>query len=56
MFASYSKLSKELKSGIDILVGQAVFKLRIKTVKMLFGLMTQEPLGLPKFWCYFWVS
>ena len=27
---------KELKNGIEILVGQAVFKLRIKTVKMLF--------------------
>ena len=26
---------KELKNGIDILVGQAVFKLQIKTVKML---------------------
>ena len=25
--ASYSKLSKELKNGIEILVGQAVFKL-----------------------------
>ena len=46
---------KELKNGIEISVGQAVFKLWIKTVKMLFGLITQEPLGLPKFWCYFWV-
>ena len=27
---------KELKNGIEILVGQAVFKLHIKTVKMLF--------------------
>ena len=27
---------KELKNGIEILVGQAVFKLEIKTVKMLF--------------------
>ena len=26
MCASYSKLSKELKNGIEILVGQAVFK------------------------------
>ena len=44
-YASYSKLFKELKNGIEILVGQAVFK--IKTVKMLFGSITQEPLGLP---------
>ena len=33
--ASCSKLSEELKNGIEILVGQAVRKLRIKTVKML---------------------
>ena len=26
---------KELKNGIKILVGQAIFKLQIKTVKML---------------------
>ena len=32
MHASYSKLSKELKNGIEILVGQEVFKLWIKTV------------------------
>ena len=46
----YSKLSKELKNGIEILVGQVFFffKLWIKTVKMLFGSITQEPLGLPK--------
>ena len=30
-----SKLSKELKNGIEILVGQIVFKLWIKTVKIL---------------------
>ena len=36
MYASYKKLFKELKKGIEILVGQAVFKLKIKTVKMLF--------------------
>ena len=47
--AFYSKLSKELKNGTDILVGQAVLKLWIKKVKMLFGSITQEPLGLPKF-------
>ena len=38
-----------------LIVGQTVFELWIKTVKMLIGLITQEPLGLPKFWCYFWV-
>ena len=36
MFASYSKLSKELKSGITILIGQAVLKLWIKTFKIVF--------------------
>ena len=35
-YASYKKLFKELQNGIKILVGQAVFKLQIKTVKMLF--------------------
>ena len=33
-YASYKKLFKELKNGIEILVGQAVFKLLIKTVRM----------------------
>ena len=47
--ASYSKLSKERKNGIEILVGQAVFNLWIKTVKIMFGSITQGPLGLPKF-------
>ena len=51
--ASYSKLFKKLKNGTEIVVGQAVFKLWIETVKMLFGSITQEPLGLPKFCCYF---
>ena len=46
--ASYSKLFKELKNGVEILVGQAVFKLWIKTGQM-FGLKAQEPLGLLKF-------
>ena len=40
---------KELKNGIEILVGQVVFKLWIKAVKILFGTITQEPHGLPKF-------
>ena len=43
------KWFKELKNGIEILVGQAVFKLQIKTVKMLFGSITQEPLGYLNF-------
>ena len=30
------KLFKELKNGIEILAGQTVFKLQIKTVKLLF--------------------
>ena len=49
IYASYSKLSKELKHDIGILVGQAVFTLWIKTVKMMFGSITQE-LGLPKYY------
>ena len=35
-YASYKKFFKELKNGIKILVGQAVFKLQIKTVDVLF--------------------
>ena len=35
-YASCQKLFKELKNGIEILVGQAVLKLQIKTVKMLY--------------------
>ena len=49
MYASYSKLSKEIKNSIEILVIQAISKLWIKIVKILFGSITQEPLGLPKF-------
>ena len=52
IYASYSKLSKELKIGIEILVGQAFFKLWIKTFKMLFESITQKPLGLLKFWYF----
>ena len=54
-YASYSKLFKELKNDIESLGSRVVFKLWIKTVKMLFGSITQEPLGLPKFWCHFWI-
>ena len=48
-------MSKELKYGIEILVSQAILKLWIKTVKILFWSVTQELLGLLKFKCYFWV-
>ena len=49
-------VQETLKIGIGILVSnQVVLKLRIKTVKMLFGSITQELLDLPKFWWYFWV-
>ena len=34
-YASYKKVFKELENGIEILVGQAVFKLYVKTIKML---------------------
>ena len=53
IYAFYSKLPKKLKNGIEILVGQAVFKLWIKTFKMLFGSITQELLGLPNFHAIF---
>ena len=55
IYASYSKLFKELKNDFEILVDQVIFKLWIKTIKMLFGSISQEQLGLPKFWYYFWV-
>ena len=41
MYASWSKLSKELKNaknGIEILVGQVVFKMWIKTVKIMLNI------------------
>ena len=37
------------------LVDQVVFKLRIKTVEILFWSITQEQLGLLQFQCQFWV-
>ena len=46
---SYNKLSKELKNSIKISVGQAVFKLWIKTVQNNVWSITQEPLGLLRF-------
>ena len=36
MYVSYSKLSKELKNSIKILVDQAVLELVIKTIFWLF--------------------
>ena len=39
-----AKSSKELKNGIEILVGQVVFMLWIKTVKIFFWLINKEPL------------
>ena len=41
---TFSKLFKELKNGIDILGGHAVF---IQSKYVGFGSITQEPLGLP---------
>ena len=49
MHASENKLSKELKIGIEILVGQMILKLWIKAVKIMFWSITHEPLGLLKF-------
>ena len=47
-YASYQKLFKELKNSIEFLVGQAVFKLQDqKSQNVVFGSITQEPLGLP---------
>ena len=38
---------KELKNGIEILVGQAIFKLDQNSQNVGFGSITQEPVGLP---------
>ena len=47
-YASYKELFKELKNGIEILVGQAVFKLTDQNSQnVVSGSITQEPLGLP---------
>ena len=48
MHAFWRELSKELKNGIEILVGQALLKLWVKTVKILFwsAAVNQEPLSL----------
>ena len=42
-------MSKEPNNGIEILVGQAAFKLWIKIVKIMFGPITQELLDLTNF-------
>ena len=47
IYASESKLSRELKDGIEILIGQVVLKLLIIAVKILFWSITQESLGPP---------
>ena len=39
----------ELKHGIEILVGQVLFKLWIKAIKIMFCSITQELLVLLKF-------
>ena len=49
IYASESKLYKELKNSIETYVGQMVLKLWIKTYKILFWSITQEPLGLLNF-------
>ena len=49
IYASYSKSSKELKNGIEILVGRVILKLWIKTVKILLWSITQKLLCLLKF-------
>ena len=49
-------LSRNSKMALEFYyIGQGVCKLWIKTVKMLFGSITQEPLGLSKFWSFFLV-
>ena len=49
-------LTEKLKNCIDISVCQAVLELLIKTCKIRFWSITQEPLVLLKFQCHFWVS
>ena len=48
-YLSYGTLFQELKKALEVLVDQVVLKLQIKTLKMLFGSITQEPPGLSKF-------
>ena len=44
---------RNTKNDIDILLGQAVSKLWIKTIKITFRSITQEPLDVHKFQCHF---
>ena len=44
------ELLKELKMTLKFYLAKH-FKIVVKTVKVLFGPIAQEPLGLPKFWC-----
>ena len=55
MYISYSKLSKELKNYIEILVGQTALKLWIKRIKILLWPKTQDLLAILEFQCYFWL-
>ena len=53
---SWGTLSEQLRYGIKILVDQAILKLLIKTYKILFWSVTQEPLIVFKFYLDLWVS
>ena len=55
IYASYSKLSKELKNSIKIKVGQAVLELLIQKQHLTVWSITWKPLGLLKCQCHFWV-
>ena len=55
MHASERKLSKELKNGIEILVGHVVLKLWIKTVKTMFRSLKNR-LAYLNLNAIFWVS
>ena len=46
----------KIKNCIKISVGQAVLELLIRTCKIMFWSITQEPLGLLKFQNHSWVS
>ena len=50
------KLFKELKNDLEILANGAIFKLWIKTVKIMFWSITQERLALLQIKCHFWAS
>ena len=58
IYASWSKLSKKVKTGIKISAGHTVLELSllIKMCKILFWLITQELLSLLKWCCHCWIS